>query len=360
MTSTKTPNDTPVATTAGPRSITGWAAQSKGAPLTIWSYDAPALGPDEVDIKVLACGVCHSDIHTIDSGWGEATYPVVVGHEIVGIVAAVGPHVTNVRVGDRVAVGAMCGSCGGCGHCQRGHEPVCAHRVFTYDAKHANGRAAYGGYAEAVRVPCQFTFHVPEALDSAECAPLLCAGATVYAPLKRYMTPGARVGVVGIGGLGHLALQFAKALGAAEVVAVSTSTRKKEDAGKLGASQFVVLDSPAAFKAHEQSLDVIICTACSHEMPWNQYLDLVAPNGTFVVVGIPEQEISVDLKRLVFWQRALAGSIIAGRPDIQEMLEVAAKTGVRPWIERIPMAKCNEAIDRMRRNDVRYRFVLEN
>ncbi|KAI9184421.1 hypothetical protein H9P43_003474 [Blastocladiella emersonii ATCC 22665] len=347
---------------ADARKITGYAALSPGAELVPFTYDAPALGPNDVDIQVTHCGVCHSDLSTLDQGWGPSKFPLIVGHEVVGVVAAVGSNVTHLKVGDRAGIGAQCGSCHSCSSCINGVHQVCNQGVYTYNSPndHPNGRVAYGGYAEAIRAPAEFAFKIPDGLDSAKAAPLLCAGITVYAPLKRYMTPGARVGVVGIGGLGHLAVQFAKALGASEVVALSTSTRKQKDAAALGATKFVVLDSPAAFQANAESLDVILCTACSHEMPWDAYISLVAPGGKFVVVGIPEDSISINLASLIIRQRALIGSLIGSRGEIMEMLEFASKTGVAPWIEKMPMSEVNTAVARLRKNDVSYRFVLEN
>ncbi|KAJ3370679.1 hypothetical protein GGF31_003993 [Allomyces arbusculus] len=345
---------------AGPRKIKGYAALSKSAELVAWEYDAPALTGEHVEIEISHCGVCHSDVHTLDEGWGPTKFPIIVGHEIVGRITAVGHHVKHLKVGDRVGVGAMCGACLHCKQCKTGHDNVCNSATFTYNATHPEGHMAYGGYAEAVRVPAEYAFKLPEALPSDVAAPLLCAGITVFAPLKRYWKPNARVGVVGIGGLGHLAIQFAAALGATETVALSTSDRKRKDAERLGASKFVIVKSAEDFKAHANSLDLIICTASSVLMDYDQYLSLLDVNGTFVVVGLPEDSVKINFSSLIMKQRTIAGSLIGGRADIEEMLEFAAKKKVHPWIEKVPMKDVNKAIARLRKNDVSYRFVLEN
>ncbi|KAI9220050.1 chaperonin 10-like protein [Blastocladiella britannica] len=344
----------------GARKITGYASTGKGAELKKWAYDAPALGLDDVEIAVSHCGICHSDLHTLDSGWGPTKYPVIVGHEIVGTVSAVGSSVTHLKIGDRVGVGAQCGACGRCRSCLHGKDNLCDHTVFTYNAKHPSGRAAYGGYAEAVRLPANYAFLLPENLPSDVAAPLLCAGATVYAPLKRHMRAGARVGVVGVGGLGHLAIQFARALGARTVVGLSQSGRKAADAEALGATDFAILDSPAAFAKHAGSLDLIVCTVSSHELAWSEYIKLLDVQGKFVVVGLPEEPIKLDLGVLIGGERSLVGSLIGSRAEIEDMLELAAEKKVFPWIEKVPIAEVNGAIERLRRGDVKYRFVLEN
>ncbi|KNE62870.1 chlorophyll synthesis pathway, bchC [Allomyces macrogynus ATCC 38327] len=295
-----------------------------GAPRTIKGYAAFAK-----DEELVPWG--HSDVHTLDEGWGPTKYPIIVGHEIVGLVTAVGPHVKHLTVGDRVG-----------------------------NSTHPEGHIAYGGYAEAVRVPAEYAFKIPDELPSDVAAPLLCAGVTVFAPLKRHWTPNARVGVVGIGGLGHLAIQFAHALGATEVVALSTSDRKRKDAEALGASKFVTLKAPEDYAAHASSLDLIICTASSVLMNYDLYLSLLDVGGKFVVVGLPEDSVQINFASLILRQRSIVGSMIGARADIEEMLEFAAKKKVHPWIEKVPMAEVNTAIARLRKGDVSYRFVLEN
>ncbi|ORZ35614.1 putative mannitol dehydrogenase [Catenaria anguillulae PL171] len=345
---------------SGPVQITGYAAHAKGADLVPFTYDAPALGADDVHIEISHCGVCHSDIHTLDEGWGPTAYPCIVGHEIVGTVQAIGEHVTHLAVGDRVGVGAQCGACSRCSTCLHGKDNLCGHGVFTYNATHPSGRVAYGGYAQAVRVPGDYAFKLPADLPSDVAAPLLCAGVTVFAPLKRHMFPGARVGVVGIGGLGHLAVQFAKALGASEVVGLSTSDRKAKDAAALGATKFVVLNSPEAFAANSNTLDIILCTASHHDMPWDAYVNLLDAEGKFIVVGLPEDSIKINLASVIFRQRSIVGSLIGAKNEIVDMLDFAAKHKVRPWIETMPMTEVNTAIARLRKGDVTYRFVLKN
>ena len=400
--------------TAGqePEKIRGWACKGKGERLEEWSYEAWPIENDDIEIEITHCGkslffclflvilslfkltlmtiriegICHSDIHTLDSGWGEAKYPVITGHEIVGKVSKVGPKATSqFKVGDRVGVGAQCSSCHQCSDCKSSAENLCGNRIFTYNATYPNGKIAYGGYADKVRVPAPFALKVPDSLESADAAPLFCAGVTVFAPLKRHMTPGCTVGVIGIGGLGHLAIQFAKALGAHDVVAITSSESKQKDALKLGATKIVNSRDAQAMKDAAKSVDLIICTVCSHEVNWGSYISLVKNYGTFCVVGgislhssinyissldlilplsnpplVPEDNISLPLGSLIFPQVSLVGSIIGSPRDIQEMLDCAAKFGVKPWIEKTPMNKVNEAIARVRKNDIKFRFVLEN
>ncbi|KAI9159277.1 hypothetical protein H9P43_008617 [Blastocladiella emersonii ATCC 22665] len=360
LSSTAATDATP--TTSGPRQITGYAALSAGGALKPWTYDAPALGPNDVEVSITHCGVCHTDLAVLDQTFGPTRFPSIVGHEIVGTISAIGSAVPSTYLHTRVGIGAQCGSCRTCSSCLHGLDNTCAHGpVLTYNAALADGRATHGGFAAAVRVPLEYTFPLPASLPSTAAAPLMCAGVTVYAPLKRYLSPGARVGVVGIGGLGHLAIQFARALGAGEVVAISTSRGKEADSAKLGASKFVVLDSPAAFAANAESVDLLLLTACGKGgEPVDGYLSLVAANGRMVVVGLPEAPVSVHMASLVARQRSMTGSLIGSRADVQEMLTVAAKHGIAPWTETSKMADVNAALARVRKGEVRYRMVLEN
>ena len=329
-------------------------------PLEKWSYTPPPLSANNVLIAISHCGICGSDIHTIDSGWGPANYPVIVGHEIIGTVAALGSNVTNLQIGDRVGVGAQCNSCHQCATCNSGNENVCPKSTFTYNSKHPEGHPSYGGYADQVIVPAPFVFQIPTEISSAEAAPLLCAGVTVYSPLKKYMGPSSRVGVVGIGGLGHLALQFAKALGASQVVAITSSAKKVVDLTKLGATKVLVSSDADAMAKGKRTLDLIICTANQFDINWEGYLSLLDVNGKMVILGVPEQKVHLSLSSLIYAQVSLVGSLIGAPHVIQEMLEFAAKSGVRPWIQVAPMAQVNESIAKVRANNVKYRFVLEN
>ena len=303
-----------------------------------------------------------SDIHTLDSGWGPTTYPVVVGHEIVGTVTAVGPSVSQYKVGDRVGVGAQVWSCqkfDACSDCQLQQDALCPHRVFTYNSKYSDGQQSYGGYAEAVRVSEKYAFKIPENLPSDVCAPLLCAGVTVFNPLKQQgVKPGSKVGVVGIGGLGHLAIQFAAKMGA-QVVAVSHSANKKAECQQLGSSGFVLISDKNSVKAAVQSLDVLLVTSNHTGQPWDVYLSLLKNRGVCVLLAVPEEPLEIGAGSLIMRELTLTGSLIGSRKVVQEMLEFAAKHEVRPWIEKVPMEEVNGAIQKVRDGKVRYRMVLE-
>ncbi|KAI8800456.1 chaperonin 10-like protein [Cladochytrium replicatum] len=344
-----------------------YACHGKGEPLVPFAYTPRPLGPNDVEIRIAACGICGSDIHTMDSGWGPTPYPVVPGHEIVGVATQVGAQVKKIRVGDRVGVGPIKQTCDGakkCDSCSKGLENLCVRSVPTYAGFYKDGAASYGGYAEGVRVHEQWTFKIPDALTFAEAAPLLCAGVTVFAPLKRAgITKGMRVGVVGIGGLGHLAIQYAVAMGA-EVVAISHSESKKGEAEKLGAKGgFLVSSKKDEMKRARMSLDVVIVTALSDQVKpgaFDAYLGLVKAHGTVILVGVPESPIPFWAFSVIGQQRAIVGSSIGSPAETQEALEFAAKHGVKPWIETEKMSRCGEAVARVRKGDVRFRMVLLN
>eukprot|EP00002_Diphylleia_rotans_P040968 TRINITY_DN984_c0_g2_i1.p1 TRINITY_DN984_c0_g2~~TRINITY_DN984_c0_g2_i1.p1 ORF type:complete len:354 (+),score=68.89 TRINITY_DN984_c0_g2_i1:76-1137(+) len=343
-------------------SFKAYAALSAGAALEPWTYHPRVLGVRDIEIKISHCGICGSDVHCIDNGWKSSIYPIVVGHEIVGEVTAAGAEVKDLKVGDRVGVGAQCYAClrQECFNCSNKDDQCCPKAVFTYSGLYEDGEVSKGGYADRVRLLADYAFKIPEVLPSDVAAPLLCAGITVYAPLKRHgVKPGVKVGIVGMGGLGHLAVQFANALGG-EVSVVSHSASKKEEATKLGAHHFINSSVPEEVKAADGSLDVLLVTANYKGMDWSSYLTLIRTNGRLVMVGIPEEEVKFQPFNIIMRQIGFYGSIIGSTHEIKDMLEFAAKHKVHPWIERIPIQNVNEAIARMHRGDVRYRFVLEN
>ncbi|RKP16392.1 putative mannitol dehydrogenase [Rozella allomycis CSF55] len=344
--------------------IEAYACHSKGSPIQKWTYKAHPLGPHDIEIEISHCGICHSDIHTLDSGWGPTMYPVVVGHEIIGKITAKGPEVSHLNVGDRVGVGAMVSSClkSDCPDCTNNNDPCCSGCVFTYNSKYPDGHIAYGGYAKKTRVDSNYAFKIPENIASEYAAPLLCAGVTTYTPLRRYgCGPGKTVGVVGIGGLGHLGLQFAKAMGADRVYAFSTSPNKEKEAKTLGATDFVNLNQPVSqLSSVMKSIDLLLVSTCAPQAPWDLYLSFLKTNGKLLLVGLPESKISFVPGVLVMKNLSIIGSLIGSRNDIREMLKLCDEKNIRPMIDVLPMDKVNEGIARVRKNDVRYRIVLQN
>lgn len=344
------------------RTIKGFAATKPGLEVEPFEYVSRPLGDNDVEIAISHCGICGSDLHTITGGWGGAKFPVIPGHEIVGHVTAAGAGVTKVKVGDRVGVGAMVFSCqekATCKQCATDKDSYCPKRVMTYDAKYADGEKAQGGYAEYVRVSSDYAFKIPEALPSDVAAPLLCAGVTVYVPLHKYVKPGDRVGVVGIGGLGHLALQFAKALGG-HPVAFSQSPNKEAAARELGAEDFVVMSNPEDVKRAARSVDVLLVTADAPNQPWDTYIRSVAVGGTLVLVGLPNDKIVFSPHAMIGGAVSFVGSLIGGIKDTEDMLALAAAKNVRPVIQKMPMVNVNEGIAMVDQGKVRYRVVLEN
>lgn len=320
-----------------------FAAQTPGARLKPFSYEPQPLGPHDVEIRITHCGICHSDAHLVDGDWGEF-HPLVPGHEIIGTVEQTGPQAAA-EPGWRVGVGWQRGSCGLCHWCRSGSENMCP-------ASQATCMGHFGGFADRIRVDGRFVFPIPEALPSAETAPLLCGGITVYAPLRRHARSWMRVGVIGVGGLGHLALQFAARMGC-EVTAFSRRKDKEEQARRFGAHHFGT--DPA--KAHSQ--DVILNTS-NAGIPYGDYMQLLRPEGVFVQLGADPAPISVGAFPLIVGNRTLCGSAIGSPAVIREMLEFAARHGVRAEVELRPMRNCSAALDRTRKNRARYRMVLEN
>lgn len=329
----------------------GWAAPARGRPLEPYAFAAPKCGAMDVEVDVTHCGICHSDVHLIDDDWAMSTYPLVPGHEVVGMVRKLGSAVSNLEIGERVGIGWQSGSCQDCEWCQGAAENLCAASSAT-----AVGRA--GGYADRIVVDSRFAFAIPDALDSAEAAPLLCGGATVFSPLLRYRASArTRLGIVGLGGLGHMAVQFGQALGA-HVTAFSTTASKRDDAREMGADAFVPLNDAAAMSARANSLDLVLTTA-SADLPWPSLVAMLRPTGTLCVLGAAPNELHFPAFPLITGNRSVSGSNTGSRAEIVAMLRFAAEHGVRSHIERFAMDDVNAALERVRSGQVRYRVVLE-
>ena len=337
-----------------------WAAQSATSGLAPFSIERREPLPGDVAIDILYCGVCHSDLHTVRDEWHGTIYPVVPGHEIVGRVAKVGRDVKRFQAGDLAAVGCLVDSCRVCASCLRGREQYCARTpVFTYNGpdKHLGG-STFGGYAESIVVDEAFTLRVPDKMDLAATAPLLCAGITTYSPLRHWKVgPGQKVGIVGLGGLGHMGVKFARALGA-HVVLFTTSPGKIADGLRLGAHEVVVSRNADAVRKHASSLDFILDAVSAHH-DINAYLSLLKLDGTLVLVGAPEAPMPVAAFSLIPTRRQLAGSMIGGLAETQEMLDFCAQHGIASDIEMIGIHQINEAYERMLKGDVKYRFVID-
>jgi uncharacterized zinc-type alcohol dehydrogenase-like protein len=337
-----------------------YAAVSADRPLQPWSFERREVGPHDVLIDVAYCGICHSDIHQARGEWNNSTFPMVPGHEIVGRVARVGDKVTTLQAGDVAGVGCMVDSCGACGPCRDGNEQFCEKGpAFTYNSTEMDRKTpTYGGYSTRVVVTERFVVKVPQGLDLAGAAPLLCAGITTYSPLRQWnCKKGDRVGVVGLGGLGHMAVKLAAAMGA-EVTMLSTSAAKQADAERLGARRFALTTDRAQLKALGSGLDLIIDTV-SAQHDYGTYLRLLRPYGAMVVVGIPPKPVEVAAFSLIAGNKRLAGSSIGGIRETREMLEFCAAHGIVSDVEVIDAKRINEAYERAPRGDVRYRFVVD-
>jgi uncharacterized zinc-type alcohol dehydrogenase-like protein len=338
---------------------TAYAAQSARALLAPTTITRRAPTAQDVAIDIAYAGICHSDIHTVRDEWGAANYPLVPGHEITGHVIAVGSDVTDFAVGDRVGVGVMVDSCRHCEPCLAGEENYCDEGMTdTYNSRDKYGEITQGGYSTSIVTDQHWVYAIPQSLDLAAAAPLLCAGITVYSPLKHWnIGPGSQVAVVGLGGLGHLGVKFAAALGA-EVTVLSQSLGKKEDGLRMGASHYHATSDPETFKVLRRRFDLILNTV-SANLDLDLYLDLVARGGTFVELGVPVEPLSFKTSNLVAPRVSVSGSMIGGVRETQEMLEFAADHQIATEIELIDADHINEAYDRIVASNVRYRFVID-
>ncbi|MFI1189838.1 NAD(P)-dependent alcohol dehydrogenase [Streptomyces californicus] len=339
--------------------VAAYAAPRAKAPLERTTIERRPVGEFDVLIDIKFAGICHSDIHQARDGWGEGIFPMVPGHEIAGIVAETGSGVTRFKVGDHVGVGCMVDSCGQCDACRAGREQHCAEgNTQTYNALDRSGEPTYGGYSTHIVVRDAFVVSIPEGIALDEAAPLLCAGITTYSPLKRWgVGPGKKVAVVGLVGLGHMAVKIAHTLGA-EVTVLSQTLRKKDDGLKLGADHYYATGDPTTFEELAGTFDVILSTV-SAPLDFGAYLGLLRTDGTLVNVGAPEEPISLNLFSLIGGDKAIAGSMIGGIGETQEMLDFCAARGLGAEIEVIEAGRVNEAYERVLASDVRYRFVID-
>jgi uncharacterized zinc-type alcohol dehydrogenase-like protein len=337
-----------------------YAALSDSTPLVPFTIQRREPTQDDVQIEILYCGVCHSDIHQARNDWGFSTFPLVPGHEIIGKVLATGSNVSKFKTGDLVGVGCFVDSCGECCDCQKNLEQFCNQLIFTYDSPDRfTGGVTYGGYSKLIVVNQHFVLSIPEKLNLAAAAPLLCAGITTYSPLKHWkIGKGDKVGVVGLGGLGHMGVQFAHAFGA-EVVLFTTSPNKSEDAKRLGADSVVISTDTKAMQAHVESFDFILDTvAMPHDL--DAYTALLKRDGTLCLVGLPEKNNpSPSFANLVYKRRNISGSLMGSIKETQEMLGFCAEHKISAEVEMITIQQINKAYERMLKSDVKYRFVID-
>jgi uncharacterized zinc-type alcohol dehydrogenase-like protein len=324
------------------------------------TIDRRDLSPKDVLIEIKFAGICHSDIHTARGEWGDIKYPIVPGHEIAGIVTEVGSEVTKYKVGDRVGVGCMVDSCGECENCKKGLEQYClVGNTMTYDGVDKYGHITQGGYSTHIVVTEGFVVRIPDGIELDAAAPLLCAGITTYSPLHHWNAgPGKKVAIIGLGGLGHMAVQIAHAMGA-EVTVLSQSLRKQEDGLRLGADHYYATSDPETFETLASTFDLIINTV-SAVIDLNAYLGLLAVDGTMVNVGAPPEPLSLEAFSVIPWRRSFAGSMIGGIQETQEMLDFCAEHGIGAEIEVISADKIDDAWERVLASDVKYRFVIDN
>lgn len=330
--------------------IHAYAAYAAREALRPFDFEPEPLAPHEVDVAVSHCGICHSDLHLIDDDWGVSQYPLVPGHEVVGTIHALGNAVPEFQLGQRVGIGWQCASCMRCEWCIQGEEACCPDQ-------HATCVGHHGGFAGHVRVDYRFAYPIPEKLQSAHAAPLLCAGHTVYTPLHHFARPTHTVGVIGIGGLGHLALQFARAMGC-HVVAFSSSPQKELEARRFGAHEFIHAADSTRLRAAASTCDIILSTV-SAQIDWPTYMAVLRPKGTLFILGAPPGDVTVPVNSFIDGDRGIRGSATGSRTTLRAMLDFAAHHGIAPKVELTPMADVNAALDRLRQNRPRYRIVLE-
>jgi len=337
----------------------GYAAMTAKAPLQLFAFERRNVGPHDLLIKISHCGICHSDIHQVRDEWGGSLFPMVPGHEIVGAVTQIGSAVKQFRVGDRVGVGCFVDSCRTCAACREGLEQYCeVGMLLTYSGRDKSGHVTQGGYSTQIVVDENYVLRIPATLSPAGAAPLLCAGITTYSPLRHWgVGKYHNLGVVGLGGLGHMAVKIAKALGT-EVTVLSTSEGKRKDAERLGAANFAVTSNPQTFTKLQRHFDYLLDTV-SAPHDYNAYVNLLKNDGTMILVGAPEQPTPLAPFPLILHRRRIAGSVIGGIRETQEMLDFCAEHKIESDVEVIPIQQVNESYERVLKGDVRFRFVID-
>ena len=337
----------------------GYAAMTAKAALTPFSFERREVGPHDILITITHCGICHSDIHQARDEWGGSLFPMVPGHEIVGTVARVWKEVKTFKAGDRAGVGCFVDSCRNCSACREGQEQYCeSGMLLTYSGRDKSGQVTQGGYSTQIVVDAQYALRIPQALSAAGAAPLLCAGITTYSPLRHWgVGKYHKLAVVGLGGLGHMAVKIARALGT-EVTVLSTSEKKRQDAMRLGANHFEITSQPGAFAKLQRHFDFIIDTV-SAPHDYNALVNLLKTDGTLILVGAPEQPTPLEPFPLILHRRSIAGSVIGGIRETQEMLDFCAEHKIESDVEVIPIQQVNDAYERVLKGDVRFRFVID-
>jgi len=342
-------------------SFEGWAVVEQGQPFRKWSYKPKERSAFDVDIKIICCGICASDVHQISNGWGGTTFPILPGHEIVGNVVWKGDSVTRFNVGDRVGVGAQCLSClsDECEECGNGEESYCPKRVFTYNSKFPNGEMSYGGYAKNIRVHEHFVVKIPDNLDSFKAAPLLCAGITTYDPLVRYNVRGKKLAILGVGGLGHMGIKFGLALDN-EVVGISRNPNKRDDVLALGAHDYISTQDEGKMKEYAGYFDFILSTIDRIEQDdWSKYLGMLKNHGTICLLGVPDGPYVMPVGPCVFGNKQITGTVIGAPAKIEEMLQFCSEKNIVADVQVYPLEKVNEAYVDYHNGKPRFRFVLQ-
>jgi uncharacterized zinc-type alcohol dehydrogenase-like protein len=338
--------------------VKGYATPKAGAALAPFSFERRVPGANDILIDILYCGICHTDIHQTRDEWGGSTFPMVPGHEIVGRVSRVGASVKKFKANDLAGIGCFVDSDRTCAYCQKGLQQYCDHVVWTYNSKEKNGNTTYGGYSSQIVVDENYALKIVQGQALERVAPLLCAGITLYSPLRHWkVSKGQQVGIIGLGGLGHMGVKLAVAMGA-DVTVFSTTKSKEADARRLGAVHFAMSSDKAAMAKMKDRFDLVVSTI-SARYDLNAYIELLKVDGAMVLVGVPADELQFAAHNLILRRRTLAGSVIGGIPETQKMLDFCAANNVLADVEVIPMAKVNEAYERMLKSDVRYRFVLD-